>query len=396
MTLGRVGRAAVSLVQSARDAWLIVGITLLLFLALEGGYRLQSWVRTTGRPSGVPDSTLHPYAKEPWWPAFQGNDGVQGRKNRFDPYRGYASLPYQRPGITVNQDGIRPTVPPPMDSTTALRVMMLGGSAMWGVTARDSFTIPSLTAKRLRELGFPNVLVENRALPGYNSTQEGTTLLFELAKGARPDVVVTYDGYNDVQTAIKFGAPGRSYNTDGIQSTLDRARSGFWQQLVDLGRFSALVQRLRHVAADDTTSESVAPTDIGELCHNTATYYGTMARSMEALGQSYGFTVLFFLQPHDALSHKPFTSWERSLGASPRRVEPFRRCAAAIDSVMQAGRGVTYFPLYDMFDAETTTVFVDQNSHITETANREVAERIAEQVALRLKAKRPAAHSPPQ
>jgi hypothetical protein len=51
-----------------RDLWLMVGVTLALFLGLEGLYRAQSAIRGTGRGAAqaAVDSTLHPYAHEAW------------------------------------------------------------------------------------------------------------------------------------------------------------------------------------------------------------------------------------------------------------------------------------------------------------------------------------------
>ncbi|MDH4130953.1 MAG: hypothetical protein OEV95_04020 [Gemmatimonadota bacterium] len=37
-----------------------------------------------------------------------------------------------------------------------------------------------------------------------------------------------------------------------------------------------------------------------------------------------------------------------------------------------------FVSLTGIFDAETSTVFVDQNAHVTEEGNRQVAERIAD------------------
>ncbi|TFG51945.1 MAG: hypothetical protein E4H38_00385, partial [Gemmatimonadales bacterium] len=44
-----------------RDLWLMLGVTLALFLVLEGLYRAQAAIRGTGRALAQPvvDSTLH-------------------------------------------------------------------------------------------------------------------------------------------------------------------------------------------------------------------------------------------------------------------------------------------------------------------------------------------------
>jgi hypothetical protein len=40
--------------------------------------------------------------------------------------------------------------------------------------------------------------------------------------------------------------------------------------------------------------------------------------------------------------------------------------------------GKTYYSLAGLFDADTESVFVDLHAHLTEDANRKVAERIAD------------------
>jgi lysophospholipase L1-like esterase len=42
--------------------------------------------------------------------------------------------------------------------------------------------------------------------------------------------------------------------------------------------------------------------------------------------------------------------------------------------------GRTFFPLYDLFDADTGSVFLDRWGHLTEAGNAAIARRIADQI----------------
>jgi hypothetical protein len=362
------------LLGAIRDGWLIAGITLALLILVMGAYELVSDLRNP--PPERPDlSPLHPYAHEAWWPAFQGAEGLYGRKNLWDPYRGWRSAAYRAPGITVDSAGVRLTVPPARDSAAAVRLVMLGGSEVWGYAARDSFTIPSLVAQRLRGDGFDNVEVTNLAVPAYNATQEATTLLVELAHGRHPDVVVVMDGFNDLVTAYQYGGPGHVISEQSIQSKLDLGSRGFWEELFGLGRHWALVRRL-------VGNEEGGPLHRTEVaCQPVAEYYGRLVRSMEALGREYGFDIVFFQQPSDVTSQKRPSEWERTFESPPRRVEWFKRCAVAIDSTMGVRRGRTYLPLYSLFSRDTGTVFTDWSSHTTERANGVIADSMVEVLA---------------
>jgi hypothetical protein len=361
-----------------RDGWLMLGVTLLLFLALEFGYRGVHAIRGGGRDSttSVAMSPLHPYAHAYWWTAFQGRDGLMARKNRYDPYRGFWPIPAASRYVNVDSAGRRLTPQSPTTGDRPRHLFMLGGSTMWGYTARDSFTIPALTAVALRERGITDVEVVNLAQAAFNSTQEATTLLVELARGHVPDAVVFLDGYNDIATGWKYASPGHTYGEEATQQQLELGLRGFWAELVGLGRHAELIQRLQGIIG---TKEPSTPTrgDPARVCGPVAGYYRRVTLSVEAMGKEWGFPALYLQQPTHSTTHKPLTPWEKTL-VPARTLAP---CAASLDSAMADRTGKTYFSLAGLFDADTASVFVDEHAHITEAANRQVAERIADLVA---------------
>jgi len=375
-----------------RDFWLMVGVTLALFLGLEGLYRVQSAIRGTGggAPRPVVDSTLHPYANEPWWGGFQGRDGLRVRNNRFDPYRAFWGTPASSKYVNVDSAGRRITPQQlPSGPGRVRQLFMLGGSTMWGYTVRDSFTVPALVARGLQERGVTDVEVVNLAQGAFNSTQEATTLLLELAAGRVPAAVVALNGYNDIATAYKYGAAGHTYGEAGIAQQIELGRRGFWGELIGLGRHSALIARLRKSVGLDRTAPEPRP-DPDALCADVARYYRGIARATDAMGREWGFPVIHVLQPFQSASHKVPTAWEKSLGGPAI----WARCATVIEREMAAEPD--FVSLTSMFDAETTTVFVDQNAHVTEVANRQIAERITEVLMPLLSATGTPAASPPR
>ena len=364
------------LVSWLRDGWLIVGITMLFFLLLEFGYRAERAVFRQPAPSPRQvraDSSLHPYAGQAWFPEFERD--LKRRRQRFDPYRGFWSRPAATTYINVDSLGRRITVQSPFDSATARRVYLLGGSTMWGFTARDSFTISSLTATALKARGVENVEVVNLAQGAYNSMQEAITLMVELSNGRVPDVAVFLDGYNDIATAANYGEPGHTYGDDGIQQQISLGTRGFWGELVGLGRHSLLVKRLKDAAGLGAPDRVWA--DPKRFCGPVAVYYHNIRTSVTALGDSYGFPALAFLQPMHAMSNKTPTPWEAAL----YHAKSIRPCVAAIDSAMAKEAGKTYFSLSTLFDQDTATVFVDVDAHVTEAANAAIAAAIADRVA---------------
>ena len=365
--LARLGRGA-------GQAWLIGGVTLLLFLGLEFSYRGFKAVRAglAGSPKPAVDSSQHPYAGQPWWEELQRD--LNRRKNRFNPYRSHWPLPLASRYVNIDSMGRRVT-PQPVIAGPRRQLFLLGGSTTWGYTARDSATIGAFLAAELHGRGIRDVEVVNLAQAAFNSTQEATTLLYELAQDRRPALAVFVNGYNDIATAGKHGEPGHTYGDDAIQQHITRGTRGFGGELLGLGRHSVVVQRLRKLAGlEPPEAGPVAPPSV---CGPVAGYYRRITLIGEALGREFGFPVVYFLQPHSAASRKPQTAWEAAL-ERPRLVPP---CMSSIDSAMADRRQRSFFSLADLFDRDSATVFIDQNAHITEAANREVARRIAEVVA---------------
>lgn len=356
------------------QAWLIVGITIALFLVLEFGYRGQAALRGAWRGDRVAglDSTLHPYASRTWWAEYQAEDGA--RQWRLDPYRGFWPLPQQGRYINIDAAGYRLT-PQPVPSAPPRKIRFFGGSAMWGIAARDSFTIPALVAQRLREKGITDVVVENRAQPGFTITQNMATLSLDLARRDVPDVAVFLDGFNETMTARAFGAPGHTYTEAYAQRLLDRGRRGGWEQVAGLGEYSALVRRLREVVTPDSGRRRERP-DPDAICGPVARYYRGVADVVMELGDAYRFTPLFLQQAVHASSDKRLTAWEVQLPERPT----VRRCAEAMDSAMADRAGRTYLSLVHLFDADTNSVFVDAESHVTEEANARIAGVIADRL----------------
>ncbi|HEX4936061.1 MAG TPA: hypothetical protein VFV33_22930 [Gemmatimonadaceae bacterium] len=369
----RLGR----LLGALRDVWLMAGITLLLFLALEYGYRGVRGARQLMRGGPVArDSSLHPYAATDWWGPFTGQDGLAARRNRFDPYRGFWTMPVEAKYVHVDSLGRRVTPQPPVTGHPPRQLFMMGGSTMWGFSARDSFSIPAFTAKALHDRGITDVEVVNLAQQAFNSTQEATTLLVELAHGRIPSAVVFLDGYNDIATAWKYGSPGHTYGEESTQQQIELGTRGFWGELVGLGRHAEVVQRLQSALGMNARGPNVTGGP-AQVCGPLAGYYRNIAISTEALGARWGFQTVRFMQPTHQTTRKALTPWERSLQTNKFLVP----CTASIDSAMADRLGSSYVPLYGMFDADTATVFVDFAAHVTEEANRRIGERIADVVA---------------
>lgn len=99
------------------------------------------------------------------------------------------------------RDGIRDSYVAP-GSEDGPVVWFFGASTMLGWAQRDDHTIPSEVARLAEADGHP-IQAVNFGVPGYLNMQE--TLLFEqqVAERGAPDLVVFYDGSNDIAANIR-------------------------------------------------------------------------------------------------------------------------------------------------------------------------------------------------
>lgn len=117
----------------------------------------------------------------------------------YDSYVAWKRLPFKGEFINITEEGIRKTPQHPNLNKNAKTIYFLGGSTMWGLGSSDNQTIPAYFSKYSKG----NFKTINLAEPGYSSFQEYIALSIKLAKGGTPDLIIMYDGVNQVITLIK-------------------------------------------------------------------------------------------------------------------------------------------------------------------------------------------------
>ena len=132
--------------------------------------------------------------------AFNADSAGLQRGFRWHPYVYWRRPAYDTPTVHVSKEGIRRTVQP-YGPDAKTRIFLFGGSTMWGTGVRDEHTIASLFAQRLAQLGWSDFHVVNYGESAYVATQSLLTLLLELRAGNIPDIVVFYEGINEVASS---------------------------------------------------------------------------------------------------------------------------------------------------------------------------------------------------
>lgn len=289
--------------------------------------------------------------------------------------------------ITINEDGFRLT-PEASRDPDAFSVFMLGGSAMWGVGVSDSGTIASYLQRDLSELTARPVAVFNLAQTAHSSTQEVIELMLQLRNGNIPDLVIFYDGFNDVWGAYENGLAGVHHSLQAIAGRVEGTDEALnimpvWEIILRKTNTWLLVTSLR--------SKGILPQEIVEIptyrtmgmdfdtltSQIVSVYYGN-CRVIEALADSYGFDCLFIWQPTLWTGDKALTDREQIFyeggsesflaGGDPAFKELLEASYDLFEgSITDSTRYFSFRPIFDEIEHE---VYFDYSgAHVSAEAN---------------------------
>ena len=173
--------------------FLMLAVVNLLCLAALAGYR-----SITGRAASDDRWTL-PVHDDPERARLILEE-VRSLTAAYEPFVGWTRLPFSGATVTVGENGDRGHRPPSRADAPSHTVRFFGGSTMWGIGVDDQGTIPAL----YNEVD-PLALVTNHGESGFNSRQGLDRLISLYATGWHSDVVVFYDGVNEVFGGCQVG-----------------------------------------------------------------------------------------------------------------------------------------------------------------------------------------------
>ena len=364
----------------------MLGITLLLVVLLETAFRARrAW--TERAPAG-PVTRMQGDPRTESWHAEYKREFEAARRLHWRSYVYFRRVPIEGKEISVDNLGYRVTPQPSQPAEPVARVRMYGGSTMWGEPLRAAHTIPAEVARRLQPLAGTGARIDvtNVGETGYVFTQEVLQLMLDLRAGVRPDVVVFFDGINDVTAAVQRGVAGEPQNevkrvaefnlgrqleTSGLESPLRRdARIAGTLGKLMFGRL-ALVQWAR--SRNASGQPAYVPAD--SLSASLVRVYEQNARLVEFLGTQYGFTPVYVWQPTIHTSEKQFNPYEKQLRAAidadsfqVRVQQIHQRVPRLLDSIMRTIAPGRFVDASGLFKGDSQPVFVDRTGHNTEGA----------------------------
>lgn len=260
-------------------------------------------------------------------------------------------------GYRVTEQAFDPDVEP-------LRVWIYGGSTTFGIGQRNERTIASNLSRIAWEHGIP-LEVHNRGVNGDTHFDELVRLSWEVTDTTPPDMVVFYDGVNDLGATIQRNSKGfgdlnepESLFDDLIARSFDhpspaRRLQRWWDGLPPLPHRDAPLPSI-----DDPV----------ELARRTVRNYDRAHRATRSILDDMGIPVLFLWQP---------SRWTRN----PQMGNPEHMSMELYDwNRANIFSSVDALPadvvdLTDAFDHLDEAVYTD-DVHTNELGARVIAERI--------------------
>lgn len=363
-------------------------ITLGVVLAVE----LVGWMVTPGRYEAPPAVTLDAWirsdalaASDSVWMTEFVDEFCRSYNAEWSSYVYFRRKPFAGRHINVDSTGLRFTPQfAPAAPTTArpLRVMLFGGSTMWGTGARDSATIPASLARIIAsDPASGPVRIENFGESGYVSTQSILRLMLELRRGNVPDYVIFYDGVNDVYSAYQNHEAGLPQNESHRAAEFNLLKNSERRWKIALDSLysrtvtASVVRGLRSLIFGDPRPQEAEPELAGEIVR----YYRGNLDLVESLSHRYGFRYTAYWQPV-VFERKEASAYESQQAELWKHVRPlfaeaYRRVRE--DSTLRANR--SFCDISSVFRDMAQPVFLDF-CHITEAGNAVVARRMYEEM----------------
>ncbi len=384
------------LIKFTREIWMVIGITIVMFVALELLTSLSFYIRSFWHhPAANFRIKADTYSDTEWATRYykELDEVEQGGTLRWQSYVYWRRTPRHGEYINIEPDGFRRTVNEiPESSNPPIKVFMFGGSTMWGLGTGDDSTIPSIFAQESKNKGI-NCEIVNFGQYSYVSTQEIIELTLQLQKGNIPDVAIFYDGVNDTFSGFQLSIPGLPHDEfrrekefllmqrKEIQSIAAQSAIG---QLSIMRFIRGFLQKSGlqsdHIQPHPLEYEK-AISDQGSLAHAVVKTYLNNIKLVQALAQSYGFTAVFYWQPV-IYKKQHLTDYERQsleLDVHYPGMKEFylntydilREDSARLDN------NITFHDISSIFSDVREPIFVDFN-HMGRNGNNFIARRMSE------------------
>ncbi len=293
----------------------------------------------------------------------------------YYPYTIWRTDPFDGEQINVGEDRIRMTPDSDCGEDT-YRIFAFGGSTIWGYGSPDWGTIPAYLQKNMEDRDVCVVIQGDLA---FNSTQNVIRLIQLLQAGDVPDMVLFYDGVNDVATASRTSEAGSHYFIEYIQPVVKGALKegeSTGSLLRELITRTAIYQVLFGDVVIPDANWDLAPFPKDYINAITSIYL-TNVRLVKVLSESYQFDFVAVVQPALPLVESDYTDEEQVImWRTPQGMADLFRTVYPLWEKAAAKTDYLYYFAH-VLDDQSYPIWID-HSHVTPWGNLIVAQEITE------------------
>lgn len=284
----------------------------------------------------------------------------------FAPHYYWKPKPFSGKFININSEGLRKTIKNPAKG--AKKVFFFGGSTAWGTGVPDDATIPSLMNKSLGK----NYDFYNLGASGYVSTQELNYLLERLTNNDIPDIVIFYDGANDVYAGTYSPAIPRDPQNMRVRwgSSATNGILGILLGIFQESNYKLLFNKLG-------VWDSLIESKIADNSRRVIANYEAHIKQIKALEREYGFKTFFFWQPYLFSLSRDVYPYEQEIidRKSPTWVKAMRESYLVAKEKLSNSEDEGIFFIGNVLDDQKEPIYIDW-CHLGPNGNAHVAKRM--------------------
>ncbi|RKZ08345.1 hypothetical protein DRQ25_09315 [Candidatus Fermentibacteria bacterium] len=312
----------------------------------------------------------------------------------YRPYVLWRASPTSVGYATIQHTGLR-VVPGSSDDPSAVQVFVFGGSTMVGWQTSDSVTICAHMQRNLALTSDRPVCVTNFAQQGYVNTQELIELQLQLRAGNVPDLVIFYDGTNEIWSAVATDTAGVHFYLQEIADIYEnrhftRECTSAQNELLHLAGELSSVHFLRRILGIDTDNSLLSlyqpePSrcslygedfvDPAEFAEEIMGIYEGDLRILQALSEEFDFECRVFWQPVILTGNKPLSAEEKDIYDLQDSFVLLLYQECELLAMILESRYDNFFCETDIFDNTEETVFLDL-CHLNSLGDSLIADRI--------------------
>ena len=323
------------------------------------------------------------YSHYDWAAEYWHEESRSSVVRNYVPFRIWGNMPFHGKYLNTDESEmgiLRRTIAPPHSCATKeeIHVWVFGGSAVYGIGVPDWETIPSYLSLDFNRGSPKCVIVANLGVEGYVSNQE-LILLMERLKAVRrpPDIIIFYDGFNDVLAALDSADPAHFHvSLETIRARVQglvEGRLDFLAKTYTV-RLARLIVRHFH-AKGPAPSVANLPISAAAILDN---YEGNL-RLARALAQTYNCKLYDFWQPSLYYGNKALVPFERRVAES-KDLASIAGSAVYGEAERRAASDHSFIFLGSLFDDVREPIYVDQ-VHVGPRGNELAAEAITRYIA---------------